>query len=338
MKIEERVSTFVQLGVRLKKLPEAILQDWMDAANAVNRWFTSESVQLALEGILKFLAEPALKAWVANYDLETTKPRRVGVIMAGNIPLAGFHDFLAVLLSGNRILIKKSSQDPVLLEKITALLMEINPAFKNLISFVERLTEADAIISTGSDNSARYFEYYFSKIPHIIRKNRTSIAVLNGQEPEEERSKLGLDIFTYFGLGCRNVSKIYIPQAFPLDVFFRSIEKYAAIINHGKYANNYDYNKAIYLLKGITIWDNGFVLLKEDAGIASPIAVIYFERYNSEEEVLAKIKSVQKKIQVIVSSNAWFPGSIPFGLAQIPEVTDYADNVDTLKFLSELKI
>jgi hypothetical protein len=256
--------------------------------------------------------------------------------MAGNIPMVGFHDLLAVLLSGNFAVIKLSGDDKHLLPFVTKILCTIEPAYKERIEFREgRLSEIDAVIATGSNNSARYFEYYFGKIPHIIRKNRNSVAVLSGDEPPEELKKLGADIFSYFGLGCRNVSKLFIPKGYDLNLFFNAIFSYQEIINHNKYANNFDYNRAVYLMgkdkEGLL--ENGFLFLVKSLEYASPVAVIFYEYYDDIALVNAKLTSDKEQIQCIVSNIQAIQNRIPFGKAQQPELWDYADNVDTMEFL-----
>jgi hypothetical protein len=231
--------------------------------------------------------------------------------MAGNIPLVGFHDFLSVLITGHKAHCKLSSEDPLLLKKITAYLLEIEPTFKEFIFFPDQLKNKDAIIATGSNNTARYFDYYFSTIPHIIRKNRNSCAILNGNESKEDIHELGKDIFYYFGLGCRNVSKLFI--------------------KHHKYINNYDYRKSIYLINQIKHWDSGFFLLKEDIQLSSPISVLFFEYYQSDTDLHQKIKQHENEIQCIVSQNGWYPKSVPFGKSQFPALDDYADGIDILR-------
>ncbi|MDA3780729.1 MAG: aldehyde dehydrogenase, partial [Bacteroidales bacterium] len=258
----------------------------------------------------------------------------VGVVTAGNIPLVGFHDMLCVLLSGNKFIAKLSSKDNKLMQVIRYYLISLNSEFEELIRFEEqKLSGFDAIIATGSNNSSRYFEYYFGKYPNIIRKNRSSIAVLTGNETIKQIKALADDIFLYFGLGCRNVSKLLLPEDYNFENLFNNIEHYAHIYNHNKYANNYDYNKSIYLMNKTKHLDNGFVLLKEDEGMSSPIAVIYFQYYKKIEDVYNYITLNKENIQCVVSDNNEIEKAIKFGDAQYPELWDYADNVDTMEFL-----
>ena len=253
--------------------------------------------------------------------------------MAGNIPLVGFHDFLCVLLSGNNVLAKLSSNDKVLLPYLSNYLIQQEPSLAARIAFTEGKMEGfDAVIATGSNNTSRYFEYYFGKKPNIIRKNRNSIAILTGKESTEELTALGEDIFRYYGLGCRNVSKIYVPKGYDFEPFFNAIFSYKDIVDQHKYANNYDYNKAVYLMSNFKILDNGFLILKEDDGQASPISVLFYAYYDAEETLEQELNAQEEQIQCIVSKK----GGIGFGETQKPKLHDYADGVDTMEFLLKL--
>jgi hypothetical protein len=295
---------------------------------ALNGWFTAVSVRNALKSIGNDLTVEKLTAWTDNYKF-VKEPKRVGVIMAGNIPLVGFHDFLCVLLSGHKITAKMSSDDKTLLPEVVSLLIKFAPELADRITLSEgRIGEIDAVIATGSNNSMGYFESYFGKYPHVFRKNRTSIAVLNGTETSDELALLGADIFTYFGLGCRNVSQILIPKEFELNDFFAAMVPHSEIVNHHKYANNYDYNKAIHLMNQEKILDNGFMLLKESDQLFSPLAMLFYHRYNSQEEVKTYLKNNEEHIQAIVGKDY-----IPFGAAQCPNLDDYADNFNTMSWL-----
>jgi hypothetical protein len=336
MDLKDRISAFSELGKQISKLSAEQMDYLVDKAGQQNPWFTSESIVLALKGIQKFLLAENLLQWTLAYELTQNKSLTVGVAMAGNIPLVGFHDFLSVLISGHQLKAKLSSQDSVLLLFLTDLLNQIEPAFKNKIEYAEQLKQIDAVITTGSDNTARYFEYYFRKIPHIIRKNRSSCGVILGEESETELSDLGKDVFTYFGLGCRNVSKVFVPEEYSFIPLLDSWEHYSAIINHHKYANNYDYQKSILLVNGTPFLDNNFVLVTKNTSLVSPISVLFYETYKDQSDLNAKIESQTEKIQCVVSAKGWFDRSVPFGEAQYPEVWNYADNVDTLKFLEQL--
>ena len=253
--------------------------------------------------------------------------------MAGNIPLVGFHDLLCVLITGNKALVKLSSNDQKLIPLLIDFLIDIEPSLKDKVIFTkEKLDHYDAVIATGSNNTARYFEYYFGKKPNIIRKNRNSVAVLSGKESQEELTALGEDIFRYFGLGCRSVSKIYLPKEYNIDTFFKAMFPYNSIINHHKYANNYDYNKAVYLMSEFKILDNGFLILKEEESFGSPIASLFYEYYEDVSTLKEKLKDNKENLQCIVSSG-FVEDEISFGNTQKPMLNDYADGIDTIAFL-----
>ncbi len=304
------------------------------AAKHHNGWFTQENILFAIENWQKLLTKKQLENWLNRYNVNLNKEKTVALIMAGNIPFVGFHDFLAVLLTGNKALIKLSSNDKVLLPFISKYLIHQEPSLSNQIVFTEgKLEGFDAVIATGSDNTARYFEHYFSKKPHIIRKNRNSVAILTGKETNEQLEALGEDIFRYYGLGCRSVSKLFVPKGYKFDPFFEAIYKYNPIINQAKYANNYDYNKAVYLMSEFKILENGFLMLKKDEQYASPIATLFYESYDSLEVLTQKLTVTDKeKLQCIVSHKI-IDAEISFGETQKPKLHEYADNVDTVDFL-----
>ena len=305
----------------------------IELSQSHNGWFTKEQVYYAIQSWAKALTAENLNLWLSKYDFNTVNPKTVGLILAGNIPLVGFHDFLSVLISCHSVLVKTSSNDQKLLPFLANYLISIHSDFKNLITFTEgKLEGFDAIIATGSNNTARYFEFYFKAKPSIIRKNRNSIAVLNGSETQENLQNLGEDIFRYFGLGCRNVSKIFVPKGYVFDTFFESIFKYQDVIHYEKYANNYDYNKAVFLMSNFKLLDNGFLTIKEDSSYASPISSVFYEFYDDLESVKKLLKLDEEKIQCIVS-NDLIENSIGFGQTQQPNLWDYADNVDTISFL-----
>ncbi|HEY2580587.1 MAG TPA: acyl-CoA reductase, partial [Mucilaginibacter sp.] len=255
------INLFSELGAQLAQPNEPLLAVINDERQ-YNAWFTTESVLQAVTAIGKMLNKDDLTAWLANYDLENEPSKKVGLILAGNLPMVGFHDVLCVLITGNHALIKASSQDARLIKYVLQMLVDIESGFADQFSFVERLENFDAVIATGSNNSSRYFEYYFGKVPHIIRKNRNSLALLTGDETADQLYALGYDIFDYYGLGCRNVSKLMVPKGYNFNFFFESIEAFNPIINHHKYNNNYGYNKSIYLVNSYKHFDNGFLLLK----------------------------------------------------------------------------
>lgn len=302
-----------------------------------NGWFSKENVLFACEGWAELLTQEKLTKWLDTYDFTSVNiPKTVAIIMAGNIPLVGFHDFLSVLISGHQVVVKQSSNDKHLLPYLTKYLEYVEPQFKGIITFTqEKLEQFDAVIATGSDNTARYFEYYFGNKPNIIRKNRNSVAILTGAETPAQLEALADDIFRYFGLGCRNVSKLYVPQNYNFDAFFKAVYKWKDIISHAKYANNYDYNKAIYLMSLFEMLENGFLMLKEDTNFGSPIATLFYEKYNSKESLQKTLVQKDAQIQCIVSSG-FRTNEIPFGHTQKPALLDYADRVDTIAFLLSL--
>jgi hypothetical protein len=329
------INTFSALGLQLLEPDEQLLVI-VDNEKLYNAWFTPESVLKAITAIGRMLNKQDLTTWMDRYLFDESHPeKRIGLVLAGNIPVVGFHDVLCVLASGNHALIKASSQDSRLIRHILQMLEAIEPGFAQSYSFVERLVDFDAVIATGSNNTSRYFEYYFGKVPNIIRRNRSSLAVLTGDETAEQLHELGHDIFDYFGLGCRNVSKLLVPEGYNFNFFFESIESYQPIINHHKYNNNYDYNKSIYLVNSDKHLDNGFLLVKEDSRLASPLAVLYFEYYADLESVSAKLNEESDRIQCVVSSAALVIKNqvVDFGKSQQPALWDYADGVDTMAFL-----
>jgi hypothetical protein len=346
-------SSFVELGNFLRQFSEegnvkaaSVLQNDLffdDFASLIvlsqshNGWFTPEQVKFSVQSWAKALTEDNLNQWLSNYDFSKIEPKKVGLILAGNIPLVGFHDFLSVLISGHDVLVKTSSNDQHLLKFLAKYLIAIQPELNSKITFVEgKLEGFDAVIATGSNNTARYFEYYFKDKPSIIRKNRNSVAVLDGNETFEDLVNLGEDIFRYFGLGCRNVSKLFVPKEYNFDNFFRAMYEYREVIQYEKYANNYDYNKAVFLMSNFQLLDNEFLTIKEDASYASPISSVFYEFYDNLNEIKNKLSNDAEQIQCVVSNNL-IENSISFGNTQKPRLWDYADNIDTLAFLIPLK-
>lgn len=309
----------------------------LNLAKAENQWFTEENICFAVKEWSLSLTQSNIDNWLNPYGLEDELyQNNIGIVMAGNIPLVGFHDFLSALICGHGVIIKQSSNDKRLLPYFAKKLIEIEPAFKEKIKFTEgKLEHYDAVIATGSNNTARYFEYYFKKVPHIIRKNRNGVALLNGKESLEDLQNLGEDIFRYFGLGCRNVSKLYIPKNFNFSHFFDGLSNFESYIYHHKYANNYDYNKAVYLMSDIKFLDNGFLILKEDKQLSSPIGVINYEVYDDEKSVAETISLQKHNIQCIVGNPKI--ANFTFGKAQHPSLSDYADGVDTIEFLKTIQ-
>ena len=348
MNIDRRIEAFALLGQVLGKIGEkgSFDIDGMDLSSfenncfkaiSGNSWFTSASVFNMLKSIGRSLHTEDLKRWVGMYDFHDNDPKIIAVIMAGNIPAVGFHDFLSVMISGHSILAKTASDDQYLLPAMAELLISIEPRFSDRITFTtEVIKEFDAVIATGSNNTSRYFNYYFGKYPHIIRKNRNALAVLNGGENQDELTALGDDIFMYYGLGCRNVSKLFIPQDYEIKSLFEAIEDYAEVGDHHKYMNNYDYRKSIFLVNGDPHLDNGFLLLKEDPSMASAVSVLHYERYGHLDEVKEFINRESENIQCVVSIDKSIQGAISPGSSQYPKLWDYADGVDTMKFLLNL--
>jgi len=330
---QQRINAFVKLGELLQRQPEDLTQI-IHLAQHKNPWYTIKNVEKALHAISSNLSVKKLNYWLQDYpDLESTKT--VGLILAGNIPLVGFHDILCVLISGFKAKIKLSSDDAGLTTYVLNRLKQIEPVFEASFEIVDRLKDFDLVIATGSNNTARYFDYYFGAKPHIIRRNRNSIAVITGKESAAQLQALGRDIFDYFGLGCRSVSKIFVPKDYNVSHFFEGIADFKDVADHYKYNNNYDYNKSIYLINGDKHFDNGFLLLKQDERTASPLSVVYYEEYNSLGDVENELNQQAENIQCVVSEvqlNIQSP-VFHFGESQCPALNDYADGMNTLNFL-----
>ncbi|MFT3844686.1 MAG: acyl-CoA reductase [Lacibacter sp.] len=306
--------------------------EWKEAkakAYSQNNWFVPEFIDLALQSVTgQFLAKEKLQQWIEHYSLnDNVAPKTVGIIMAGNIPLVGFHDFLTVFLSGHKQVCKLSSKDEVLLKHLVEQMILWNPAVADKVKFASMLKDCDAYIATGSDNSARYFEYYFGRYPSIIRKNRTSVAILTGNETEDELNLLADDVMLYFGLGCRNITQLYVPNDYDFVPLLGALKKYKWMFDHHKYRNNYDYQLAIYIMNGKFYMTNDCVVLIENESPFSPIGTLHYTFYNDAEKAVSQLKT-NEQIQAVVGKNG-----IPFGLAQQPSLTDYADGVDVMQFL-----
>ena len=332
MTLEERIILFSTLGERLREESnQDMLLNWASQARNQNGWFTEDNVLLAIKYISEeYLQKKNLQKLAEGISPHTT-PKKIGIVAAGNIPMVGFHDLLCVIMTGNIALFKASSTDAALMTNVIRLIFEINPKSKDFIILADRLNDADAYIATGSDNTARYFHYYFGQKPHIIRKNRSSVAILKGNETNADLRELGNDIFRYFGLGCRNVSKVFVPENYVFDTFFQQIEYWNTILIHHKYSNNYDYNKSILLINQVPHLDNGFLMVKEDQNLVSPLSVLHYETYKNEEDLTQKLNENAHKLQCIVGY-----GHIGFGQSQKPSITDYADGIDTIDFLNSL--
>ena len=332
----DRLQAFVQLGQHLAALSPEALADLASQARNQNSWFDLPNVTAAIQGITRLLVEEPLRRWAARYPPEPGTVRQIGVVMAGNIPLVGFHDALCVLLSGHRLLAKLSADDTYLMTWALHTLCQIEPRFVPAVQLVPRLNAADAFIATGSDNTARYFNYYFGRKPNLIRRNRSSAAIIRGDETEAELAALAPDIFQFYGLGCRNVSKLLVPVGYDFVPLLDALQVGAGVLNHHKYQNNYDYNKSILLVNRVPHLDTGFLLLREEAALVSPISVLHYTTYASDAELVAQLAAVAGRTQCLVSARGRWPGSLPFGQAQSPGVADYADGVDTMQFLAEL--
>ena len=349
--IQRRITAFVKLGKFLGQFSENDIQKTagiphnelffdgfthqLKIAQENNAWFTKENILFSIKNWTHALTESNLVKWTSEIQHNDT-PKKVAIIMAGNIPLVGFHDFLSVLISGHSVLVKQSSNDKHLLPFLAKYLEHVAPELKGEINFTEgKLTDFDAIIATGSTNTARYFDYYFKNKPSIIRKNRNSVAVITGNETEDELEALSNDIFQYFGLGCRSVSKIFVPKNYQFDAFFKGMYNKHDYIDNAKYANNYDYNKAVYLMSEFDILENGFLMIKEDKSYSSPIASVFYEYYEDLSALKSKLNEETENIQCVVA-NGFSDTDIKFGQTQCPQLWDYADGVNTLSFLAKI--
>lgn len=327
--LERRISLINELGLLMED--EAIIAPLIEKAYLNNNWFIPEFVRLSINNIRQnFLAKDLLKSWIEQYHLQEASLRtdkKLGIVMAGNIPLVGFHDFLCGFISGHQLQLKLSSKDAVLMPFIINQLKKWEPALEKEISSPELLKGCDAYIATGSNNSARYFDYYFSKYPHIIRRNRTSVAILDGKETPKELADLADDVFTYFGLGCRNVTKLFVPEDYDFKPLLEAFGKYDDLLDQHKYKHNFDYQLTLLLLNNLPYMASKSVLLTAHENSFSPISVLHYEHYDEPLSAKAKIEA-EDDIQCIVGK-----GYIPFGKAQQPKLADYADNVDTMEFL-----
>ncbi len=349
--MQQRIDAFVKLGTFLSQFsPSGIKKKEHIAYNDLffdgfkhqiklaeenNSWFTNDNILFSLDSWANALTKDNLSKWTSNHTFQNSE-KKVAVIMAGNIPLVGFHDFLSVLISGHTVLVKQSSSDTNLMPFLAKYLEHVEPSFKDKIEFTEgNLTNFDAVIATGSNNTARYFEHYFKGKPSIIRKNRNSVAVLTGKESDTELANLSNDVFQYFGLGCRSVSKLFVPQGYNFDAFFNGMYTKKEIINNAKYANNYDYNKAVYLMSLFDLLENGFLMIKEDESYSSPIATVFYEYYSDINQLKEKLNTDADKIQCVVS-NGILDSEIAFGETQNPQLWDYADGINTLEFLAKI--
>jgi hypothetical protein len=335
MKIEKKINSLSRLGKEILKIIED-KDEIINQAYEQNPWFIPDFILQALGGISYLLDEDKLIKWTSNYDFNPDSKKNIGIIMAGNIPLVGFHDMISVLLSSNRAIIKLSHNDDILIPYLANILKSIDPEIGDDISYVDSPGEVDALIATGSDNTARYFKSSFKNIPYIIRKNRTSCCIIDGYEEVQDLNYLSDDIFSYFGLGCRNVSKIYIPKDYQIENLLPYFNKYRWMEKHSKYNNNYRYLLSKYPLENKSFINAEYFTLLEKEDLVSPISCVYYEKYKDIDHLELMLGQNILKIQCLVSRSGWFPGSIPFGKAQLPEPWDYADDVDTMSFLESV--
>ena len=344
---KQRIKAFSELGTLFrenldkkenKKFPKwnILLDEVLVESHSYNSWFTINYLRLSLKNWSNTLKENIIFDWLSKYQIEDKSSKKIAIIMAGNIPAVGFHDLLCSLLLNFNCIVKLSSDDKLLIPFIVKFLESRNNNLKSKVIFEsETLKNFDGVIATGNNNSHRYFDYYFSKYPTLLRKTRHSIAVLDGNESDTDLSELSNDIFNYFGLGCRSVSKVFIPRGYDLDLLFSAFFRHKDVVNHNKYVNNFDYNKAVYLMSKQKFIENGFIILKEDPKLGSPIGCLFYEFYDNNEEITELIKNNSESIQC-VASNMNFDTNIKFGQAQCPNISDYADNNDTIKFLLKI--
>ena len=331
MNTEQRI----EILLRLKKYFQENSQEWQEMkqeATYRNAWFINNFIELAIDNICNyFLDENKLNDWISKYQVAENSSKTVGLVMAGNIPLVGFNDFLCVFMSGHNVLIKPSSKDEVLIKHIVQKMIEWNVGLSSTISFAQTLKGCDAYIATGSNNSSRYFEFYFSKYPNIIRRNRTSVAVLQGNETTIELGLLAKDIQLYFGQGCRNVTHLFVPKEYDFIPLLNELKHFEYFADFHKYKHNYDYQLAMLMMNNKFYMTEGSVLLSENEAIFSAISQVHYSYYENLEELKPKTV-INNDIQCLVGK-----GFIEFGKAQEPRLNDYADGVDTMEFLGELK-
>jgi len=338
MNLDERIDALIKLREALVNQEERLMAH-AHRTESNNPWFTKQHIKWSINQIVhQFLDRDKIHAWLENYSMPIQlDSKQVGIVMAGNIPLVGFHDMLCCFITGHKSMIKLSDKDPYLVPYILTLLKEANPDTASYFELVQKLENYDAVIATGSNSTAVHFEYYFKNVPHIIRRNRNAVAVLQDDVADASIEKLGEDVFLYFGLGCRNVSKIYLPESFNTDRLFENFTKHQEVIHHGKYRNNFDYNVAIFMLNKMPYLESGFFILKEDKQIASRIACLHYERYDDRETLISHLLNEKEQIQCVVSDlQVESLKTVPFGESQIPSLLDYADDADTLDFLINL--
>ena len=332
MELQDRINSFSLLANKINTSPKLFLGDQIIIAKNHNPWFSEENILNSLNSLATMLNKESLLKWIECYKL-SNKKSTVLIIMAGNIPFVGFDDLLSVLITGNKAILKFSSKDATLMTLLVNELIKIDKRFNDFITISDSLVKSgfDFVIATGSDSSAKYFNYYFSKSRCIIRKNRRSVAVLDGLESKNQLLGLSDDVFLYYGLGCRSVSKLYLPVGYDLNLIFEAFYKFNNVINNVKYCNNYEYNKAVFLMNSSDLLENGFIVLKEDTSIQSPIAMLFYEFYEDRNLLDLKLDSMKDDLQCIVCKE-----NNNFGKTQYPKLTDYADNIDTILFLNRI--
>ncbi|MEL6972303.1 MAG: acyl-CoA reductase [Bacteroidota bacterium] len=339
MTADDRFNALVALGKQLRADTDGFLAATIGRTALHNPWFTEANQQQAISAIVDHMLAPEqLSVWWKKYALtEPVQQQRVGLVLAGNLPLVGFHDILCVFASGHQAVVKLSDKDPYLLPAVLRALRQVAPESEAYFSLVDKLKDFDAVIATGSNNTARYFEAYFGKYPHVIRRNRNGVAILTGTETADQLLALGHDIFDYFGLGCRNVAKLYVPEGYDFKPLLEALHEHRQIVNHTKYKNNFDYNYALYILNKVEYLANGCIILTENTSLQSPIACLHYEHYSSEEVLASQLSEIQEQIQLVVGPTLSedIP-TFPYGAAQQPSLFDYADGVDTMDFLLQL--
>jgi Acyl-CoA reductase (LuxC) len=349
MTYRERLDALVDFGKILTPKNEN-LETVVRKTASHNAWFTEANQWKAIAEIrAAFLQKDTLETWIVPYypknkiqnnssntfNTEGLPPKTVALILAGNIPLVGFHDIISVFLTGHKSLIKTSDKDPFFIPFMIAQLAQLNvPVDQYFIVSKGHLKDFDAVIATGSNNSARYFDAYFGKYPNIIRKNRNALGILRGDETSEDLAQLGEDIFTYFGLGCRNVSKIYVPKNYNFNPLLEALHEFNQLVLHDKYKNNFDYQFTLTILNNVKHHANGCIILTENTAITSPISTLFYEYYDSFEQLSMDLLARKEEIQCVVSKNKieGLP-CFDFGEAQKPSLNDYADGEDTIQFL-----
>tara|TARA_B100000945_G_C20367652_1_gene590447 strand:+ start:99 stop:1121 length:1023 start_codon:yes stop_codon:yes gene_type:complete len=334
--LNSKIKILYELGIYISTIinnnPKSILDNLTRSIINKNSWFDEKSIIYSLKAWSDLLQKDLIEKWIYKYKLRSFKKKKtIALILSGNIPLVGFHDILCVWILDYKGVVKLSSKDDILIPFLTNFL-EKKSGCKSFTFSTSSVRNFDAVIATGSNNTSIYFQYYFSKYPNIIRKNRTSIAILDGSETEIELNNLGKDILLYYGLGCRNVSKIYLPKGFDLNKIFKALEPFSYIINNSKYFNNYNYNKSIFLINQEKFLDNGFFILKENLNVYSPISCAFYEFYDSKKDLQKKIDYIRNNTQCIVGKEKNIK-RITFGSTQNPSLEDYSDNIDTIKFL-----